>query len=237
MTTGNASTASLDLDRTERVRLAVYRGFARTGQAPGVAELAALTGLGPDRVRRELRTLHERHDLVLDREDSDHVVRAHPFASVPLGFSVMGTRTLWWGGCAWDSFAMPHLLRDEPDVVATRCPACDTPHARVVGRDAPPEGDQVGHATAYFAGSACADPSGGCWTERWPRPVERSEAVAARGVEQQEEGRPRGQGEAGRGQGARGPDDDPSRGRGRSARRRGRGRERTVRLPRWSSVG
>ncbi|MFF3091463.1 hypothetical protein ACFVRB_41430 [Streptomyces nojiriensis] len=83
MTTGNASTASLDLDGTERVRLAVYRGFARTGKAPGAAELAALTGLGPDRVRRELRTLHERHDLVLDREDSDHVVMAHPLASVP----------------------------------------------------------------------------------------------------------------------------------------------------------
>ncbi|WP_435598237.1 organomercurial lyase [Streptomyces anulatus] len=71
---------------------------------------------------------------------------AHPFASVPLGFSVMGTRTLWWGGCAWDSFALPHLLKDEPDVlVATRCPACDTPHAWVVGRQAPPKGDQVAH--------------------------------------------------------------------------------------------
>ncbi|MFF9726786.1 organomercurial lyase [Streptomyces gardneri] len=58
----------------------------------------------------------------------------------------MGTRTLWWGGCAWDSFAMLHLLKGEPDVlVATRCPACDIPHAWVVGRDAPPQGDQVAH--------------------------------------------------------------------------------------------
>ncbi|MFG2873780.1 organomercurial lyase [Streptomyces sp. NPDC048337] len=39
-----------------------------------------------------------------------------------------------------------HLLKDEPDVlVATRCPACDTPHAWVVGREAPPRGDQVAH--------------------------------------------------------------------------------------------
>ncbi|MGR3934094.1 alkylmercury lyase family protein [Streptomyces sp. BRA346] len=60
-------------------------------------------------------------------------------------------RALWWGGCAWDSFALPHLLRDEPDVlVATRCPACDTPHAWVVGRGAPPPGGQV----AYFLGRA-----------------------------------------------------------------------------------
>ena len=24
---------------------------------------------------------------------------AHPFSAVPLGFSVMGPETLWWGGC------------------------------------------------------------------------------------------------------------------------------------------
>ncbi|MGW6915370.1 hypothetical protein ACWGB8_16365 [Kitasatospora sp. NPDC054939] len=38
-----------------------------------------------------------------DPRDGDRVVMAHPFASVPLGFSVMGAHTLWWGGCAWDS--------------------------------------------------------------------------------------------------------------------------------------
>ena len=55
---------------------------------------------------------------------------AHPFSAVPLGFSVMGARTLWWGGCAWDSFALPHLLPGEDEVlVATRCPACGLPHA------------------------------------------------------------------------------------------------------------
>ncbi|MEV4319442.1 organomercurial lyase [Actinocrispum sp. NPDC049592] len=134
------------ISSTERVRLAVYHGFAGTGRAPDVPELAALTGLAHDHVRRELRSLHASHDLVLDAQDNDRIVMAHPFASVPLGFSVMGAHTLWWGGCAWDSFAMPHLLRDEPDVlVATRCPACDTPHAWVVGRGAPPPGGQVAH--------------------------------------------------------------------------------------------
>ena len=84
--------------------------------------------------------------MALDPNDNDHVMMAHPFASVPLGFSVMGRSALWWGGCAWDSFALPNLLPDEPDVlVATRCPACDTPHAWVVGREAPPQGDQVAH--------------------------------------------------------------------------------------------
>jgi hypothetical protein len=71
---------------------------------------------------------------------------AHPFSAVPLGFSVMGTRTLWWGGCAWDSFALPHLLRGEGEVlVATLCPACGCPHAWNAGSASPPDGGQVAH--------------------------------------------------------------------------------------------
>jgi hypothetical protein len=58
----------------------------------------------------------------------------------------MGRATLWWGGCAWDSFALPHLLPAEgPMLVSTRCPACSSPHAWDVGTEAPPAGDQVAH--------------------------------------------------------------------------------------------
>lgn len=127
----------------EQVRVAVYAHFARTGTAPTVQDLAATTGFAAADVRRALDALHASRDLV---SRDGRIVMAHPFASIPLGFSVMGASTLWWGGCAWDSFAIPHLLHEEPDVlVATRCPACDTPHAWVVGRTAPPAGDQVAH--------------------------------------------------------------------------------------------
>ncbi|HUR51421.1 MAG TPA: organomercurial lyase, partial [Mycobacteriales bacterium] len=52
----------------------------------------------------------------------------------------------WWGGCAWDAFALPHLLPDEPEVlVATRCPGCGAALSWVVGREQPPEGEQVAH--------------------------------------------------------------------------------------------
>ncbi|MGH3384397.1 MAG: organomercurial lyase [Nocardioidaceae bacterium] len=128
----------------EDLRLAVYRTFAATGRAPTNGELAATTGTDDDQVRAGLRALAAARHLALDADD--RILMAHPFASVPLGFSVMGHHTLWWGGCAWDSFALPHLVTDEPDVlVATRCPACDRPHAWVVGRAAPPKGDQVAH--------------------------------------------------------------------------------------------
>jgi hypothetical protein len=128
----------------EDLRLAVYDGFRRTGRAPSVASLASETGAGDVAVTDGLRSLAQQRHLVLD--DDDNIVMAHPFAAVPLGFSVMGTSTLWWGGCCWDSFALAHLLDDEPDVlVATRCPGCDRAGAWVVARDAPPTGDWIAH--------------------------------------------------------------------------------------------
>jgi hypothetical protein len=129
---------------TEDVRLAVYREFAQYGVCGSPANLAERLGSSERLLRLQLNELATQRHVVLDAEDN--VVMAHPFASVPLGFSVMGRSTLWWGGCAWDSFALPHLLADEPDVlVATRCPACDRPHAWVVTSDAPPDGDQAVH--------------------------------------------------------------------------------------------
>ncbi|MFC7546091.1 organomercurial lyase [Plantactinospora sp. GCM10030261] len=125
----------------EELRLAVYRSFAETGRAPTVVELAG--GSDVDEVRTGLAELAGARHLVLD---GDRIVMAHPFSAVPLGFAVMGRRTLWWGGCAWDSFALPHLLPDEGEVlVSTRCPACARPHAWNVGTDQPPAGEQVAH--------------------------------------------------------------------------------------------
>jgi hypothetical protein len=131
------------MDRSdEDVRVALYGGFATTGRCPTAADLARATGV--DDVAAALARLAEARHLSLDAEGS--VVMAHPFTTRNLGFSVMGRSTLWWGGCAWDSFALPHLLPDEPEVlVATRCPGCGAPHALVVGREAPPDGDLVAH--------------------------------------------------------------------------------------------
>jgi hypothetical protein len=138
--------ANTEAERVEDVRLAVYAGLAYTGRAPTTPDLALSTGLSIDTVRRALRMLHARRDLVLAAGGGERIVMAHPFSAIPLGFSVMGADTLWWGGCAWDAFAIPHLITDQPDVlVSTRCPACDAAHAWVVGRTAPPPGGQVAH--------------------------------------------------------------------------------------------
>ncbi|MGL4257101.1 MAG: organomercurial lyase [Microbacterium sp.] len=131
-------------DAVERVRLAIYRGFAEDGRPPSREAVVATTGISVAEVERAVRILAETRHLVLDARGD--IVLAHPFASIDLHFSVKGRDTLWWGGCAWDSFAIPNLVRGEPEVlVATTCPACHRAHAWVVTSEGPPSGDQLAH--------------------------------------------------------------------------------------------
>ena len=133
----------MDADLIETVRLAVYDGFRRTGRAPADERLAAAVGVEPGDVAAALAALDRRRDLVLR---DGRIAMAHPFTAVPLGFSVMGDRVLWWGGCAWDSFAIPHLIPEEPSVlVATRCPGCGSALSWVVNDEHPPAGGEVAH--------------------------------------------------------------------------------------------
>jgi hypothetical protein len=128
----------------EDLRLAVYTTLASTGRAPETSALATALGASAEDIAAGLRELEAARHLALDTDG--RIVLAHPFATIDLGFSVKGTRTLWWGGCVWDSFAIPNLVPDEPEVlVATTCRGCGRAHAWVVGRDAPPVGDQLAH--------------------------------------------------------------------------------------------
>jgi hypothetical protein len=132
---------TLDL---EDLRLAVYTSLASTGRAPETGALATSLGVSAEDIATGLRELAAARHLALDADG--RIVLAHPFATIDLGFAVKGTRTLWWGGCVWDSFAIPHLVPDEPEVlVATTCQGCGRAHAWAVGRDAPPVGDQLAH--------------------------------------------------------------------------------------------
>jgi len=131
-------------DRIEAVRLEIYRALASTGRLPSSAELAEATGSTDAQVGAAMDELARSRHLVFD-EHRD-IVLAHPFATRNFAFSVMGERALWWGGCAWDAFAIPNLVPDEPSaLVATTCPSCGTPHSWLVTDDRPPEGQQVAH--------------------------------------------------------------------------------------------
>ena len=127
----------------EDLRLAVYGQFC-WGEIPRIADLATELSDTREQVRSGLATLAAGRHVALGLDGE--ITMAHPFTAVPLGFSVMGRDTLWWGGCAWDSFALPQLLPDQgPMLVATTCPGCDQAHAWRVDDREPPAGDQVAH--------------------------------------------------------------------------------------------
>ena len=76
---------------SEDLRLAVYRAFAGTGRAPERGELAGQLGADVREVAAGLDELARGRYLALG--DRGEIAMAHPFSAVPLGFSVMGTRT------------------------------------------------------------------------------------------------------------------------------------------------
>lgn len=128
----------------EDLRVAVYQCFRATGRPPAVTDLAVGLAATESEVRSGLAELAALRHLVLGADGG--ILMAHPFSAVPLGFSVMGPTTLWWGGCCWDSFAVPHLVPEAPEVlVATRCPGCGTAGAWVVDRLRPPASDWLAH--------------------------------------------------------------------------------------------
>ncbi|MFK4730305.1 organomercurial lyase [Agromyces mediolanus] len=130
-------------ETSERVRLEIYTRLARDGALPDHETLAHAAGLGRAAYDEAIRELAETRNVVL--RDGE-IEMAHPFATRSFGFSVMGPATLWWGGCAWDAFAVPNLVPDAPSVlVATTCPTCATPHAWTVTNEGPPAGEQLAH--------------------------------------------------------------------------------------------
>ncbi|HQZ84048.1 MAG TPA: organomercurial lyase [Actinomycetota bacterium] len=72
----------------------------------------------------------------------------------------MGPDTLWWGGCAWDAFAIPNLVPNSPSVLfATTCPACK-PSARM---DLDQSGTAGRRSGCALPGAGLAGLTGGCW--------------------------------------------------------------------------
>ncbi len=129
---------------TEQVRRATYDSFALEGRCPSRAQIAGLLSVADAQVDEAMASLVAQRHVVTDA--SGEAVMAHPFTARNLGFSVMGQATLWWGGCAWDSFALPHVILREPRVlVATGCPHCDRALAWHVSRNARPDGSVVAH--------------------------------------------------------------------------------------------
>lgn len=126
------------------VRVFLYRSFAAEAgvHSTDVVRQFEITEV---EALQALRQLHDEHLIVLD-DDRTNIVMAHPWATRNLGFIVASAQQKWWGGCAWDSFAIPSLI-NETCLIATNCPACGHALAVNVAPDRPPDNasDWVAH--------------------------------------------------------------------------------------------
>jgi hypothetical protein len=106
------------------VRTHVYGAFARTGEAPSLEDLAALTGAPPGRVRAALETLQRAHQLAL--QPSGEVWMAHPFSATPTRYSVETPDFTCWASCAWDALGVPAVLGTDASI-ETECAGSGEP--------------------------------------------------------------------------------------------------------------
>ena len=136
------------LDAAEdRVRQAVLRSFARTGEPPAVAEIAAAAELAEAEARASLASLAQRDLLALDAAGG--VAAAYPFSAAATPHRVTlrgGAARPVFALCAIDALGMGAMLGADA-VVESACARCGAP-VRVALGDRGRRLESVAPATA-----------------------------------------------------------------------------------------
>lgn len=109
----------------EQVRLAVYRLFVDTGQAPVPAEVAAAVGIPIADAEDAFRRLADAHVLVL-APGTPYIWMANPLCALPSPYRVDAGGRPFFGICIWDALGILGLLGTDGTVSAA-CPDCGEP--------------------------------------------------------------------------------------------------------------
>jgi hypothetical protein len=107
------------MDFDTRVKLAVYRHFADTGEPPTSSRLAGPLGCSPVQVREAFTRLQRNRVLLLE-PDGETIRMAPPFSGVPTTHRVEIGQQRYFANCAWDALGIPAALHREA-VVHSRC--------------------------------------------------------------------------------------------------------------------
>lgn len=123
------------MDFDTDVKLAVYRHFAATGQAPQLADIADELKCTRDAARAAYARLRANRVLLLER-DGETIRMAPPFSGVPTPHRVEAGRRTYSANCAWDALGIPAALHQEA-VVHSSCGQSGTPLRLHVGLEGP----------------------------------------------------------------------------------------------------
>ncbi len=118
-----------------QVKLAVYRHFAETGQAPAPEDIAERVGSDERSVVDAYGRLSALRMLVLE-EDGSSIRMASPFSGVPTQHVVESDGVRYFANCAWDALGVLAALR-RPGTVHSRCEGSGEPLNLEVGVDGP----------------------------------------------------------------------------------------------------
>ena len=131
------------MDFNARVKLAIYRHFAETGQRPSPVNLATRVGSDVGSVLEAYLRLREQRVLVLEADESS-IRMAPPFSGVPTQHVVIVDGKQYFANCAWDALGIPAALQGS-GVVYSRCEQSGEPLRLAVGLEGPEPSDWLFH--------------------------------------------------------------------------------------------
>jgi hypothetical protein len=124
-------------------RTYIYQRFARTGEAPVLAEVAASVGVTEFKVRTALERLYAAHEIA-PLPSGGGVWMANPFSALATDYRVETPHMACYANCAWDSLGVAALLESDARV-ATRCAQSGEALEYLVQDGALVQGDGVIH--------------------------------------------------------------------------------------------
>jgi len=137
------------MDFDTKVKLAVYRHFAETGQRPSLESMAARVSSDVENVADAYVRLRSQRVLVLETDGSS-IRMAPPFSGVPTQHVVIVDGKQYFANCAWDALAIPAALH-RSGMVYSRCEQSGEPLRLAVGTDGPEPSTWLFHCLAPAA--------------------------------------------------------------------------------------
>ena len=131
------------MDFDTRVKLAVYRHFADTGERPDLATIARGTESTAGDVAQAYSRLRAQRVLLLE-DDGETIRMAPPFSGVETQHVVSVGDTRYFANCAWDALGIPAAL-GSAGTVSSRCEASLEPLWLDVNLDGPEPSDWLFH--------------------------------------------------------------------------------------------
>src|SRR5690349_20991182 len=131
------------MDFDTQVKLAIYKHFAATGNAPSPGDVATSIAENVESVLESYQRLRAQRLLALEA-DGASIRMAPPFSGVPSQHIVEADGTRYFANCAWDALGIPAALH-KAATVHSQCAQSGEPLQLQVDLQGPQPSDWLFH--------------------------------------------------------------------------------------------